>query len=370
MILIEKKNVRFYWLDVLRGLAALVIVFWHWNHFVFDNQIHDDSKQLYDITLFPLYKVFRAFYGQGWRSVQLFFTLSGFIFFWLYSNKIADHSVDFIDYIKKRISRIYPLHILTLFFVIILQLLYYNNHGYNFIYHDYSLIAFIGNLTLTYNWFVEFSPHNVVFNGPSWSISVEMGLYLFFFVTCILKLNKWYFCLIMVFFSCFMRGTQIEFLAQGLMSFYMGGIAFFVYDFLNNKTSNKIRFLFIYSSIILFISSLIVFRYLMHTQLPFYFFELAGFPLAIVSIALLESMLGSGLGKRLSIIGDISFSCYLIHFPLQLLFVLVTEKLNLPNSIYFSPVILFLFFAILISLSIVSYNYFEKPMQKILREKW
>src|SRR6187431_345802 len=190
---VAKQIERFYWLDVLRGLAALVIVFWHWNHFVFNNEIDALSTQSYDVTLFPLYKVFRAFYGQGWRAVQLFFTLSGFIFFWLYRNEISKNSITFVDYMKRRISRIYPLHILTLLLGVVLQIIYYSIHGYNFIYHNYSLIAFLANLTLTYQWFVSSSPENFIFNGPSWSISVEMGLYILFFLSCFYKLHRWYF---------------------------------------------------------------------------------------------------------------------------------------------------------------------------------
>ena len=214
------------------------------------------------------------------------------------------------------------------------------------------------------------SPSNFVFNGPSWSISVEMGLYIMFFVCCFFKLYKWYFSLIIVLIAYFLRGTQVEFLAEGIMSFFMGGIAFYIYNFFVNKTNSKIQVAFICTSILLLISNIIIFRYVMHTQLPFYFFEFTGFPLAVIVIALLENKLGSGLGKRISIIGDISFSCYLIHFPLQLVFILITEKLKLPNTIYYSPLVLGLFFIILIVLSIISFNYFEKPMQNFIRRKW
>jgi peptidoglycan/LPS O-acetylase OafA/YrhL len=369
MILIKKQITRFYWLDVLRGFAALVIVFWHWNHFFFNNQIHNVSEQMFDVTLFPLYKFFRVFYGQGWRAVQLFFTLSGFIFFWLYSKEISDRSVNFVSYMKKRISRIYPLHILTLMLVILLQFLYYKTNGYTFIYHNYSLTSFIGNLTLTYQWFVPFSPDYFVFNGPSWSISVEMGLYVLFFFSCFFNLHKWYYTLFIVIVSYFFRGTQIEFLAQGVMSFYMGGIAFYCYHFFSSK-QYKNQLIFILFSMLFIIVSVGIYRYLLQTQLPFYFFEFIAFPLIIVTIALLENKFDSVLGKKLSIIGDISFSCYLIHFPLQIAFVLITDKLEFKNTIYYSPYLLILFFIILIFLSIISFNYFEKPIQKILRRNW
>ena len=74
-----------YSLDALRGLAALSVVFWHWKHFFFSG-----TQQIaFAPEAQPLYAIFRPLYTEGHRAVDLFFCLSGFIFFRLYSERIA-----------------------------------------------------------------------------------------------------------------------------------------------------------------------------------------------------------------------------------------------------------------------------------------
>ncbi|GAB3906115.1 hypothetical protein GCM10028803_37980 [Larkinella knui] len=65
--------------------------------------------------------------------------------------------------------------------------------------------------------------------------------------------------------------------------------------------------------------------------------------------------------------GDISYSAYLLHFPLQLAFVLLVTKLEISSTVFESPVLLVLFFSVLITLSLASHRYFEIPVQKKLR---
>ncbi|SEL24993.1 acyltransferase family protein [Parapedobacter koreensis] len=345
-----KAPIRFYWLDILRGLAALSIVLWHWQHFFFDNQIKSEFGQNIDKTLFPFYNLLRPFYGQGWRAVEFFFTLSGFIFFWLYSKKISQREISFLSYMKLRISRLYPLHLLTLVGVILLQMLYFNNHGFYFVYHDYRTLTFIGYLTLTFNWFVSYFS----FNGPSWSVSVEMFLYILFFGICTLKLNHWMICIGLMFLGYCLRFTQFYSIGTGMLSFFAGGIAFFIYSFLYKRYSFRTNWILIVCMLTISLVYIIYIRYLAKQQLPFYFFELYMFPVIVICISLIESLLGSGLGRKFAFIGDISYSSYLIHFPLQLIFVLVIESFSLNQKIFYLPRTLITFYIVLIALSFFS----------------
>ena len=71
---------RLYSLDALRGLAALGVVLWHWQHFF--------TKGMglpYHAETLPFFGLLFPFYRFGWLAVFLFFSLSGFVFFWLYA---------------------------------------------------------------------------------------------------------------------------------------------------------------------------------------------------------------------------------------------------------------------------------------------
>jgi peptidoglycan/LPS O-acetylase OafA/YrhL len=97
-------------------------------------------------------------------------------------------------------------------------------------------------------------------------------------------------------------------------------------------------------------------------------FQLLPFPCTILALALLEIARGT-LGRRLAFLGDISYSSYLLHFPLQMIFVLATLALGWPRSIFLSPAAYFLYFAALIAASLASYHWLERPAQRCLRRR-
>ncbi|WP_051155377.1 acyltransferase family protein [Winogradskyella psychrotolerans] len=91
-----------YSLDFSRGFAAMAVILVHWQHFLL-NKV--SSK-----TDFPLYSTLKLFYNDGGFAVQYFFQLSGFIFFWLYYDKVKNNLIDFKSFSIARFSRLYPLH--------------------------------------------------------------------------------------------------------------------------------------------------------------------------------------------------------------------------------------------------------------------
>src|SRR5690242_14476483 len=117
----KERPSRFYSLDVLRGLAALCVVFWHWQHFFYAGTTAGSVK----LQELPLYKIFFPFYTEGYLAVELFFCLSGFVFYWLYSQPISNGLVSTREFFVLRFSRLYPLHFATLALVAIGQLLFY-----------------------------------------------------------------------------------------------------------------------------------------------------------------------------------------------------------------------------------------------------
>ena len=87
-----------------------------------------------------------------------------------------------------------------------------------------------------------------------------------------------------------------------------------------------------------------------------------------MSAALLETRKGP-IGKRLSFVGDASFSIYLIHFPLQVIIAIVAVKLSVGPGFFLSPWVMISFFALLGLLSVASRRFFETPVQNYIRSR-
>jgi peptidoglycan/LPS O-acetylase OafA/YrhL len=372
-----------YSLDVLRGVAALSVVFWHWNHFFFDKSRLGD----FDVTQLPLYQLLLPIYTSGWRAVDLFFALSGFVFFWLYADTVASGRTSPARFALLRLSRLYPLNLLTLVIVGMGQVWFLNRHGYYLIYPVNDTYHFFLNLAFASSWGLE---QGFSFNGPVWSVSVEVLLYTLFFVCCrYLPINA----LVLGLFS--MVGLLVVYryyppIGRGLGSFFAGGCAFLAYQSLRCRARSR--------QIAVLVGCLVVvcwgatyavlstglelraislkslpsghlldqaWKWAVHQVLRFWT-ELALFPITVLGLALIESTRGSRL-KMASFLGDISYSSYLLHFPLQMLFFGVWLELGVENSLFYSPWVMLTFFLVLVALSLASFHLFERPLQAWLR---
>ncbi|MEI2430762.1 acyltransferase [Lysobacter yananisis] len=147
------KDTRYHELDALRAIAALGVICWHYVH-------------TYHVA--PLAAVLAPFYGRGLLMVDFFFVLSGFVLaraFW-----VDGRAQRFGANLRARLARIYPLHLLTLCAVAAMQwrlaalgqppFVYAANDGYHF-----ALNLLLLNSSGLQQGFS--------FNAPSWSISTE-----------------------------------------------------------------------------------------------------------------------------------------------------------------------------------------------------
>lgn len=159
----EKKH--FLFIDALKGLGAFIIAFvWHYQHFE---------------AVFPIERVFSVSLEYGYLFVELFFALSGFGIAFGYQERLLKREIKWDVFLKKRLSKIYPTHLLTLMSVTFLQCFYVVLFGNFFIYQNFDLYHFVLNLFLIQNGFLgtEWS-----FNAPSWCLSVFVFCYGLFFV--------------------------------------------------------------------------------------------------------------------------------------------------------------------------------------------
>lgn len=361
---------RFYSLDIIRGCAALSVVMWHWQHFWFKGTIFQEA--LFHKTSQPLYGIFFLLYEQGYRAVDLFFSLSGFIFFWLYREKLRSGTISARQFSILRLSRLYPLHLVTLLFVLGLQLFVLSTSNEYFVYKHNDLRHFVLHLFMASDWGLQVS-HS--FNAPFWSVSTEVLLYGIFFLVCRLSRSAVIVpSLLIVIGGCILWRDPMNHYGRGLVAFFTGGVSYLLYAQLAQKgrVSGAIQCLSVFCLMIW----VLVFGVVWRQVQPLYsvvvnplFTDAVLFPVSILTAALIETGRGT-FGKRISFLGDISYSSYLMHFPLQLIFIIIVTWFGLPRGIFYSPVVFLLFYATLIVLSVLSFRYFERPVQKYIRLKY
>tara|TARA_B110001450_G_scaffold46598_1_gene43304 strand:+ start:1733 stop:2788 length:1056 start_codon:yes stop_codon:yes gene_type:complete len=347
------KNHRYYLLDIARGIAAFSIVIFHYKLFYYP----DISLVYYDIKSQPFYNSLSLIYNHGWMAVQFFFIISGFIFYLLYSDKIKKNKISKFDFFKFRFSRLYPLHFLTLICCLII---FYFSKQQNFPYFiNGDLKHFILNIFLIQKWGFE----NIEsFNQPSWSISIEALLYIVFFFVFTIKKNNFTLTIISLILSILIFFIN-KYIGYGLYCFYIGGLTYLIYKKIIFFKTN-LKFNCILTSIFMLVTVILLYYIDNPLIMKIAVFSFL-FPLIIINLMLIQFFFIKA-GNFLSIIGDISYSVYLLHFVLltiiKIIIINVDIKIDFNSILFFLSYLLFIFIC-----SCISFFYFEKPMQKIIR---
>ena len=350
------RTQRYETLDALRGVAALSVVFWHWQWLY---SLPGPAPELVDRSIQPFFWILAPLYRHGLWGVEMFFSISGFVFFYLYADAIAQRRVTLATFVNYRFSRLYPLHLLTLLIVTALQAVYFSQHGAFFIYQLNDASHFVLQLFFASNW----SPHSPLsFNGPIWSVSIEVLLYAMFFVLAFTRLT----------YPAIIAGLaligaliirQNDFIGQGMLSFFSGGLCFYLVR--RWRIARQIDWAAALSMTAVIIGAIVIQRIRHDLSFTELFTEIVAFPAIIVALTMNEDRL-KPIVCRLRWLGDISYSSYLIHFPLALLFVTAAAysgtALN-PSSSW----LLLAYFSVLVALSLGSFRYFEAPTQRLLR---
>jgi peptidoglycan/LPS O-acetylase OafA/YrhL len=369
-------------LDALRGIAALSIVLWHWQHFGYVGT----SPAGWEHTRQPLYLLFRPFYDAGWVAVDLFFMLSGFIFYWLYSSRISEGKLPLGRFALLRWSRLYPLHLLTLLVVAAVQWGHERITGSFLVFGNNDLRHFVLQLGLASFWGLEVG-HS--YNGPIWSVSVEVLLYALFYAQVRWsRSGPWIPGLLALLGLVVVPRFNIA-IGRGVAAFFLGGCLYYGFcriirarsGALLRKASVGLACAgWLVTAAVLYTgtdvthllsqtgagSSPLIMRVAskLITLWPVLFL----FPATIVAV-LSHEIHGAQPSARAAALGDLSYSSYLLHFPLQLLLLIGVTATGIDRSVFYSPLVLVSFFAVLIPLSLWSYRRFELPMQRLLRHR-
>jgi peptidoglycan/LPS O-acetylase OafA/YrhL len=345
-------------LEALRFLTAFAILVFHYRHFAF---VADEPVGLVPERL-PLYGLVRAFHDSGAFGVWVFWCISGFIFFWKYRDPIADRSIDGWKFFVLRFSRLYPLHLVTLLIVALLQLVYFGLQGSFFVYRENDLPHFLAQLFMASDWGIV---HGGSFDGPIWSISVEVMVYFLFFLM-LLGTRSWLLN-VAVIVACLgasglHAGGQ---LTNCLALFYIGGLAAMarraVVSASYRWAIEGMAWLFV-----------VIFPPLAGSLLRGQLdrFDLLLFltytPVLLFCLSR-EMPVPKFAQKAVEAAGNMTYSSYLLHFPIQLLMVIGFSIAGTAIPLYDVR-----FFAIYLAITLLAsyftYRYFEAPAQNLVRE--
>ena len=222
-------------LDGFRGLFALFVAIHH--------------------TTWYSYANYGSFINEAFVIIDLFFALSGFLMFYLYKNSL-NNSLDVAKFLKKRVARLYPLHVFMLFVFIGFACVRILAHEFGFAtyelgetlpFHkgaDEGWRSVFYHLTLTHSIGLQDS---LTFNYPSWTISTEFFTYIFFaaLILWARPTKAWHYGLISMgiaaifallsFVKPNMDITYDLGLLRCLAGFFIGGVAAYVFSEITSR---------------------------------------------------------------------------------------------------------------------------------------
>jgi peptidoglycan/LPS O-acetylase OafA/YrhL len=337
----EKKRV--FELDLVRGLAAIIVVIFH-------------TPQFFGGFSIP----------HGYLAVDLFFMLSGWVMTHSYRLRILE-GMSFRSFCIARFARLYPLYILSLLIALTYQsfVLLKGHSG------DIKIACLVPNLIM-----VPCIGGGAIFpfDTPAWSIFWEIFANIFWFALLHIAVRREvviYLISIVISISIiynqnawlggFDSSNFIDGSIRALMGFYCGCL---IYDFWESKKARYVIFATIITSTAFFIINLTngIFDKTLGIDLLIVF-TVAPLIILICShykFGIHEKSLGAW-------IGDISYSIYLLHLPLSYFFQSTIKRIGytIPSNITIGVV----FLLIIMLIGATVYKFFEIPSRRLLVSK-
>jgi len=339
-------------LTFTRFIAAISIVVFHFGKYsyLFNNEY----------TSF----IFR----QANLGVSYFFILSGFVMIVAYGNR---ENVNFIEYIKNRLARIYPVYFLAIF--LMLSFSFFKNINFSDLFFNLIMVqAWIPNKALT-------------INSPGWSLSVEMFFYICFpflinriYNQLSLKINLLWIVIFWLISQIIFHLIVYEILQLSTYvtsdiyynpllhfnQFLIGNLLglFFIKKFKSHKKNYLIHIVIILTALILLLRFPIGFVF--HNGLLAIIF----IPI-IFFISLTNDRFTIFFSKKPFVfLGEISFGIYILQVPIWFIFSdnRMEKYFGLNKELDFTSSFLIRLF-ILVIISALSYLYFEKPIRNKIK---
>ncbi len=337
----------------IRGIAAWLVVFYHVRY----------SLQ----TIVP-HPVIDAF-AKGYLAVDLFFVLSGFVLWFNYGERLREGGrAQAWPFLWRRFARVWPLHgfILALFAIFALGLIAIGKPGDRMPLAELPL-----HVLLIQNW--GFTDH-LSWNDPAWSISTEFAAYLAFpLIAVAVRWDRLRAGPLLAIALALCAAIALLFDAAGtgslgdhivklgvwrcLAEVGLGIVACLLWRLWHDKPGAAFRVALACGAIL---TAGAAFR------LPETVFVPAALFSAILALALDRGPVARALSTKAAVyLGEISYSTYLSHFLLWILFKLAFVDADLQVG----WVGLAGYFALVAAASVGLYHCVEKPAQRWLNDR-
>lgn len=344
---------KFSYIELLRFFTALSVLTAHYFLIIFPPWSSYSILETFDESKLPFFLILEVLYKHGIYGVQMFWAISGFVFAFVYleqKNKISSK-----EFFINRFARLYPLHFLTLILVAVLQLISLKINGNYQIYFINDFYHFLMNLFYVNGWGLA---KELSFNGPTWSVSIELLIYFLFFIS-IIYINKFKIKLILFIYIILLLIDKSfisdNFFKQSLFDcarlFYSGILVYYLYL----KFDNKIYLIFF--SLLMIVISLIG---------SFKLFLL--FPAIILLLASFGTIKDHKIRYFFQFCGDLTYALYLIHTPVQILLILLFGYLNISSEFFLNDYVFLSYFGLMIFLSSICFHFYEKPLNYKIRK--
>ena len=353
---------KFEHVELLRFFSALAVVITHYIHF-FNPFLKDSNLMIYKNYLefeeryLPFYDLLENFYRFGYVGVYFFWLISGFVLAYTYLNS-ERCEITFRNFFINRFARLYPLHLLTLILVLIIQFFLKIETGSDQIIDNSfyegknNFKNFISHLFFISGWIKE---SKFSYNFPIWSVSIEVVIYfLFFFSIRLLYQFKFILSfLLFIFFLCLDKSSVNLFFGSCGRYFFSGVFLFILCEKIKNL--NYILFLAIILLSLNFIGNFKYNVFFASLVLLAYFFD---------------NKTDYNLSKNYSKLGDLTYGSYLLHMPIQLLTILVFYKFELNGNIFTNYYFLFIYLFLIFSAAYISFKFYENPAKIYLKNNF
>lgn len=340
-------------LELLRFASAMAVLFYHYNHFA---QFPASGPVLRaDI---PFYWLLWPLYDYGQFGVEIFWGISGYIFFWKYGQAIHAGGVAAARFFWLRFSRLYPLHIATLMLVAGLQIVHRNLTGGDYVFPADDLVHFLGQLLMVNNWGAEPTQS---FNGPIWSVSAEVAVYGGFFMLLRKFAPTLKLCAIVLLVGLTLQLGGVHWVpAVCACFFFAGGMAALL-----PPLAARQRLL---AASIAGIIALVAARTGISRDLDLVPWVILGILPFLLAALAGELLIPQKWQRPVEAAGNLTYSTYLLHFPLQLTLAIAVASTGVTPDVT-QPMFLVGYLAIALAAGVVSYRALELPAQNWIRKR-